>query len=1188
MRIPLRSPWRRWLLVLFVVALWLVPSAPVQAQAPVPRLVKDLNLETANAYPRSFVVVGDWLYFVALDKVNGGGLWRTNGTAAGTTLIKAVKPTNTEDYVALYNLTNVNGTLFFTIHDDPTQLWKSDGTAEGTAPIKTWTDHFSSLSELTPFQGQLYFTVDDGEHGRELWRSDGTTAGTQLVKDIYAGNPGAHPSALTVLGNQLYFRANDGVNGTELWRSDGSAAGTQLVKNLTPGDASSELVNFFVVNQKLYFFIATEPQPTLWHSDGTAAGTTIVKTFGTPQNPLSVQYDYPAIIGNLFYFSLRSSLTDGELWRSDGTPAGTTLIKALEAPWLTAVGNTLYFSGSHPDTTGPSYQTDELWKSDGTPGGTSLVKDIRPGVTSPSYPGGFSALGSTLLFFANDGVHGTELWKSDGTAQGTMLVKDINAGPQPLTERGYETAVLNNILYFTAFGADKGYELWRSDGTETGTYVVKDINSLESNDSCPAQFYSHNEWLYFTAKLGSTGRELWRSDGTAAGTTLVKDVTPGMDDSIINEFASVGTQLFFIRQTDNRDQLWRSDGTPTGTYTVTDPFPVDDTVGLHALNSFNNRLFFASLTSTAGGGLWQSDGTPTGTTIVKDFVPGGEDPSISHLTAIGDWLYFFLGEYGAYQLWRSDGTAQGTAQVSPELFESPDKLLETNGLIYFLVSGGDSPSKGLWRTDGTEGGTQQIKAIPNFGASFYNLIAWDGALYFAQSSNPMQLWRSDGTADGTVPLLEISAHGLTVVNDRLYFAKELSFGEWRLWASDGTITGTRQISEIIPLAEPYATKFVWGWQDRAYLIAYEVAGRAQLWSSDGTEAGTQIAALIGEPVGRSGLCRPALTVHRDRLFYGGNSDAVHGYELWELAHAPQPPVANPDSATVLRGGVINQLNSGERSVLTNDVAGDSTVLTATLVTGPQHGAVTLQPSGTFTYTHDDSLTTSDFFTYRVSDGLTQSNITTVTVTVRPKVSLTFSKTVGIEGITPRCTARGVIQVPVGTAVVYCYTVRNTGDLPLSTHTLVDSHLGRLMDAEAVNLLPGATYSRTFTQNLTVSTTNVATWTATVAGQVTGSDLAPQTITTAALTQATVLISGPDDDQDQDTIPDNVEGAGDPDGDNLPNFLDPDSDGDGLPDRDEAGPDPRNPQDSNNNGVPDFLEPVTVAPQRTLYLSVIKR
>jgi hypothetical protein len=70
--------------------------------------------------------------------------------------------------------------------------------------------------------------------------------------------------------------------------------------------------------------------------------------------------------------------------------------------------------------------------------------------------------------------------------------------------------------------------------------------------------------------------------------------------------------------------------------------------------------------------------------------------------------------------------------------------------------------------------------------------------------------------------------------------------------------------------------------------------------------------------------------------------------------------------------------------------------------------------------------------------------------------------------------------------------------------------------------------------------------------------------------AAVRISNPGEDQDEDTIPDNVEGAGDIDQDNVPNFLDTDSDGDGLLDIDEVGRDPAQPADSNGDGIPDFL------------------
>lgn len=57
-------------------------------------------------------------------------------------------------------------------------------------------------------------------------------------------------------------------------------------------------------------------------------------------------------------------------------------------------------------------------------------------------------------------------------------------------------------------------------------------------------------------------------------------------------------------------------------------------------------------------------------------------------------------------------------------------------------------------------------------------------------------------------------------------------------------------------------------------------------------------------------------------------------------------------------------------------------------------------------------------------------------------------------------------------VVYCYTLVNTGEVTLTYHTLMNDKLGLLLDNTAQEVAPGASFSTTVTQTLTVSVTNV--------------------------------------------------------------------------------------------------------------------
>jgi VCBS repeat-containing protein len=92
------------------------------------------------------------------------------------------------------------------------------------------------------------------------------------------------------------------------------------------------------------------------------------------------------------------------------------------------------------------------------------------------------------------------------------------------------------------------------------------------------------------------------------------------------------------------------------------------------------------------------------------------------------------------------------------------------------------------------------------------------------------------------------------------------------------------------------------------------------------------------------------------------------------------PVALDDAYQVAEDGVLTVPTPG---VLGNDTDPDGDLLSAVLVTGPAHGQLTLNPSGTFTYTPAGNYHGLDNFTYKANDGQADSNVATVTITVAP-------------------------------------------------------------------------------------------------------------------------------------------------------------------------------------------------------------
>jgi ELWxxDGT repeat protein len=768
-------------------------------------LVRDVYPGPAGSGVRGLTVVGSNLFFLAFDDTNEYGVWKSDGTTAGTTLVRSGLSSITRDFNSATTVAASSGKFFFRGYDDTNglELWVSDGTTAGTLRISNIEagSGWSEPDNLTDVNGTLYFTATTSAGGRELYKSGGTAATTVLVRAIASGAPSSDPRELLNLNGTLYFTANDGASGRELWKSDGTSATTVTVRNInTTAGTGSDPLNLTILGSTLYFFANSGSGYQLWKSDGTSAGTVRVSTsifnadywsnynfhltningtlyfsqqgatttelWKSNGSTVSKVADLPSYfsfisgftnVGGILYFNLGDSdaSTGSELWKSDGTAAGTMLVRdvvpgtASSNPReLTAFNNKLYFIAASEN----AFRTEELWSSDGTPEGTvSLELDPRTVGADISSPLMYNG---NLYFAANDGLLGKELWTSDGTAAGTQLIKDVNTGG-PGSEIK-ELIEMGGNLYFFAYDNTNGFGLWKSNGSGAGTTLVRSL--LEYSNS---PIISAGNRIYFNSYSSTAGWELWSSDGTAAGTALLRNINPGAADSDpgLVKNAVLGNTFFFTAfDPSNGRELWKTNGTTAGTSLVRNINPGAEGSDPNGLIVFNGALYFAAYDPTYGSELWKTDGTTT--TRVKNINPGAAGSNPQSFAIFQGSLYFTAADATGWQLWKTDGSTAGTTRVTSfNYWVGPmAQLTAVNSTLFFTTNNGSE----LWKTDGTMAGTTMMSGAPwaslGSSAALSDLTNVNGVLYFAafDATNGRELWRSDGTAEGTFRVTDLN------------------------------------------------------------------------------------------------------------------------------------------------------------------------------------------------------------------------------------------------------------------------------------------------------------------------------------------------------------------------------------------------------------------------------------------------
>jgi trimeric autotransporter adhesin len=454
-------------------------------------LLRDINPGAASSMSSdaSSITRTDGLtLFAASNGVNGEEPWITDGTAAGTRLLKDAATDDPNGSSPRAFATVGNRLMFIAYDSGRSAVWSSDGTESGTqrvAPIA------GEVGQAIASGGLYYFTRKPTTGSSELWRSDGSVEGTFALAK-------AAPDVLLPMNGGVVFWGSDDLHGVEPWFSDGTLAGTRMIADVNPGSTGSYFGSLggALVSNGVFFFtaqISSHVQP--WRSDGTAAGTLAI----TPDavNPRA----FTDVNGTIYFVS---DLNDAafDLWRTDGS--GTVRVRHFEgldrAPSLMwSVGGKLLFM---------LQRSGELWRSDGTSAGTVKVSKVP--VPYCANVRDYAIMDGVLYWISGDPVF--ELWRSDGTEAGTYPANGVNV-PTEQECASHPIIAVSKRLFFTAPDPVHGYELWTSDGTSSGTHILADMNP-GSASSGPTWFGVIGTTLFLDSYDGVRGRELWAYDLT--------------------------------------------------------------------------------------------------------------------------------------------------------------------------------------------------------------------------------------------------------------------------------------------------------------------------------------------------------------------------------------------------------------------------------------------------------------------------------------------------------------------------------------------------------------------------------------------------------------------------------------------------------------------------------------------------
>ncbi len=194
-------------------------------------LVADIRSGPDSSYPGQFAVLDDAIIFLANDGTDGNDLWRSERTSGQTALVADLP-----EHGSYHSNALLNNQVYYvsSVRQGVPGLWQTDGTVAGTELVKELPPYSGPNVKLVAAEDKLFFVTADTDHVNRLWVSDGSTAGTRALYPPTADkffwvNPG---NQMLSVGSELFFNASG-----KVWKSDGTDAGTVRVET-APGTFS--------------------------------------------------------------------------------------------------------------------------------------------------------------------------------------------------------------------------------------------------------------------------------------------------------------------------------------------------------------------------------------------------------------------------------------------------------------------------------------------------------------------------------------------------------------------------------------------------------------------------------------------------------------------------------------------------------------------------------------------------------------------------------------------------------------------------------------------------------------------------------------------------------------------------------------------------------------------------------------